>query len=69
MEKFTFTSDSSENRKPQHTFNGSNFYHVYKDAEFLRIDANIEMLLGRGYELRKKLKTRSNLGMFSSLME
>ncbi|XP_022834948.1 uncharacterized protein LOC111362505 [Spodoptera litura] len=59
MEKFTFKPEtkSSGKEKPQVTFNGPNFYCVYKDAEFLRSDANIEMLLARGYELRQKLKS------------
>lgn len=59
MEKFTFTSESTSSKKdkPQHTFNGPNFYHAYKDSEFLRIDTNIETLLERGYELRQKLKS------------
>ena len=56
MENFEF---SSEPKTPPATttFNGPHFYNVYKDAEFLRIDANVERLLAQGYELRKKLST------------
>ncbi|KAJ8714688.1 hypothetical protein PYW07_002913 [Mythimna separata] len=55
MENFEFSSKHDTPRKT--TFNGSQFFSVYKDAEFLRIDANVEKLLAQGYELRKKLDT------------
>lgn len=55
MENFEFSSEPKT--PPATTFNGPQFYDVYKDADFLRIDANVEKLLGRGYELRKKLST------------
>lgn len=57
MEKFTFTSERTSSKKDKPTFNGPNFYHAYKDSEFLRIDTNIDTLLDRGYELRQKLKS------------
>lgn len=37
------------------TFCGPNFYVVYKDAEFLRNSNNVEIILSKAYELRKKL--------------
>lgn len=56
MENFVFSSET-KNSPAATTFNGPNFYNVYKDAEFLRIDANVEQILTQGYELRKKLNT------------
>ncbi|CAB3244819.1 unnamed protein product [Arctia plantaginis] len=55
MEAFGFTQ--AERNAANTVFNGSVFYTVYKDADFLRIDANIENLLTRGYEVRQKMKT------------
>lgn len=55
MEKFEFSPPPRPVATT--TFHGPNFYQVYKDAEFLKTNANVERLLGQGYELRKKLST------------
>lgn len=55
MEKFQFTV---EHKSPSTTvFNGPVFYNVYKDADFLRVDANIESILSSGYLLRQKVNS------------
>ncbi|KAJ0175015.1 hypothetical protein K1T71_009156 [Dendrolimus kikuchii] len=54
MENFTFSS-SSNSQEPKETFYGPQFYTVYKEAEFLRSSENVEMILSKAYELRKKL--------------
>lgn len=54
MEDFGFTQPKRYAGKI--VFSGPLFYKVYKNADFLRIDANVENLLARGYEVRQRMK-------------
>lgn len=57
MESFNFLSEQKSTEKKTTVFNGPVFYNVYKDAEFLRVDANVEMILARGYLVRQKVNS------------
>ncbi|XP_013169732.1 PREDICTED: uncharacterized protein LOC106119353 [Papilio xuthus] len=57
METFKFSSTSKPTQRDIVHFSGRIFYGVYKNSEFLRHSNNIETILSKGYELRKKLKS------------
>ncbi|XP_022129851.2 uncharacterized protein LOC111003571 [Pieris rapae] len=50
MKKFAF-QDSSDSR-----FSGCMFFEIYKNADFLRHNNNVETILSKGYQLRRALK-------------
>ncbi|CAH2049227.1 unnamed protein product, partial [Iphiclides podalirius] len=56
MEKFEFSSQSASTPQEKVVFSGRIFYNVYKDAEFLRYTENIDTVLSKSHELRRKLK-------------
>lgn len=56
MEKFEFSSQNAEKSFENIAFSGRIFYQVYKEAEFFKNDENIEAVLCKSHELRRKLK-------------
>ncbi|XP_047505775.1 uncharacterized protein LOC125050175 [Pieris napi] len=50
MKKFAFQSSSDSH------FSGSMFFEIYKNADFLCHNKNVETILSKGYQLRQALK-------------
>lgn len=56
MKKFEFSSPNTVTPLEKTVFSGRMFYQVYKEAEFLKYNENIETILCKSHELRQKLK-------------